>query len=173
MTIIPEKEPDSTSVNLSYGNGANAHNPVFQDIIERLINSGLYNSNLTPGSTARIGDLTNNIQNYANADGLPNTAIALEVLSDCISRAILYGFQKGFEQGTLKHDSASVIQFKTDTLTEDLSLLGLNLSSTTNVHEAIVNLGQELAIIKTSLASLGYVIPPQPVIKDPVSLNLT
>lgn len=173
MTIIPDIKPSADSVNLSYGNGANAHNPVFQDIIERLINSGLYNSNLTPGSTARIGDPDNNIQNYKNADGFENSAIALEVISDCISRAILYGFQKGFEQGTLKHDSASIVQFKTDSFTEDQFLNGLNLSKATNTHEAIVNLGRELAMVKTSLASLGYVIPPQDIIKDPVPLNLT
>lgn len=173
MTIIPDIKPNADSVNLFYGNGANAHNPVFKDIVERLISSGLFNSNLTPGSTARVGDVENNIQNYKNADGEDNRAIALEVISDCISRAILYGFQKGFEQGNVKYDSASIVQFKTDTKTEDVSLTGLNLSNAVNVHDAIVNLGQELAIVKTSLASLGYVIPPQPIIKDPVPLNLS
>ena len=86
--------------------------------------------------------------------------LSKETIVDAISRAILIGFQKGFEQGYLSYDGSSNVSFSTSTSeTALLNLIGL--AACTNAHEAIVTLGQEINLIKNGLAGLGVTIPAQ------------
>ena len=159
-------------VNTNYGNSLNYNNPIFKDIISNLISSGLFNDNLAIGSDARLGVLNENtgnlegsIQTFNNLNDTQNTAIALEVIVDSISRAILKAYQEGFDQA-LKSDGASNIGYS-ETSSETNANVGLSLNTATNVHEALNILAREIVVIKSSLASLGYVIPPQAVTLSP------
>ena len=114
-------------VNSNFGNSLNYNNPVFKEIISNLISSGLFNDNLAIGSQARIpGD--SSIQIYNNLADSPenvNRAIALEVIVDSISRAILKGYQEGFVQGaSTTFDGASNIGYKASSK-ETLATTGL------------------------------------------------
>lgn len=148
------------AINTSYGNTGNSENPVFLKALSILESSELLSEYLVPGSPARTFPLPGGIDIYKNPSGGP--AIALEVIVDAISRAILKGYQDGFTQGALsiKSDGASNINFKIEDdvqLTEDPTKL---LIDSGNVHEAIVKLGLEIAQIKTALQSLGAPLLP-------------
>lgn len=162
--------PNAEFVNTNYGNSLNYNNPIFKNIISNLISSGLFGENLANGSDARLGilnpetnTLEGGIQTYTNVNGDPSTAIALEVIVDCISRAIIKGYQEGFSQ-VIPSDGSSNINFKEDVLEMPFTI-GLDLQSSKNVHEAILVLAREISQIKIALASLGCNLPPQ--------LNLT
>lgn len=139
-------------------NPSNIPNPVFLQALQILESSGLLNENLVLGSPART---TGGIQIYDSPSGVPKSSVALETIVDAISRAILIGFQQGFSQGVLQNDGASLVKFEVNPLTESPGLLLTGLPATSNVHESLVLLGQEINAIKTTLASLAAVIPPQ------------
>lgn len=153
-------------VNVSYGNVGNLENPVFLQALSILEKSGLLSSDLLPGSPARPYPLQGGIDTFKNPSGGP--AIALEVIVDAVSRAILKGYQDGFSQGvgaaSIKSDGASNINFKIEdenVLTEDLTKIFTSDGNVVeNVHEAIVKLGLEIAQIKTGLQSLGVPLLP-------------
>ena len=115
---------------------------------------------MSVGSDARLGvlneesgKLEGGIQTFNNLNDTANTAIALEVIVDCISRAILKGYQEGFDQA-LKSDGASNIGY-IESKSEKIANSGLVLNTATNVHEALNILAREIVVIKSSLASLG------------------
>lgn len=121
-------------------------NPVFQDIIGGLIDSKLYTSALySPDSPALRGD--GSILSYTNGDGVPKQAVALDVIVDVISRAILKNLQNGFDSTA---NTAANINY-TYIGAPNISV---NLAACANVSEAINLLGAELQIIKTTLQGL-------------------
>lgn len=152
MTIF-----NASNVNSNYGNVLNACNPIFEDIISRLISSNLYTSAIAPGSPARL----NGVQICKNGTGNPLMAVPLESIVDCISRAIVAGYLKGFEQKGLKSDGATNIGFSLSDK-DPKPFTNISLGSAENVHDAIVSLGIELNAVKASLAQ-----PPLPFVKNP------
>jgi hypothetical protein len=146
----------------SQNNISNIPNPVFLQALQILESSGLLNENLAIGSPARKLDVASGgIQEYSSPNGTPTASVALETIVDAISRAVLIGFQQGFSQGVLQSDGCANISFVVNPATELLLLNQVGLPATTNVHEALIVLGQELNLIKNGLSSLGVVIPPQ------------
>lgn len=120
-------------------------NPVFKDIIGGLIDAGLYTSALySPASPALTG--AGSIMTYSNGEGWNNSAVALDVIVDIISRSILKNLENGFD-GTA--NTAANINYTG--VTPNVSV---NLASCTNVSEAINLIGLELAAIKISLQGL-------------------
>lgn len=164
MTII-----NADQVNSLYGNVENACNPIFKDIISRLISSNLYTDAIAPGSPARKGfvdpenptKIVGSVEICKNATGNSNMAVPLEVLVDCISRAVVAGYLKGFEQHSIKSDGATNIGFSLSHSDPQL-FTNISLGSAENVHDAIISLGIELNSVK---ASLGQ--PPLPFTKNP------
>jgi hypothetical protein len=153
----------ANDLNINYGNLANEHNPVFQQALEILESSGLLSEHLSTTSLARKpGD--GSIAIYNNAAKVPN-AIALEVIVDAISRGIMLGYQQGFAQA-IPSDGASNINFETTPL-ENATLLKLALGTSTNVHEAIVQIAQEINAIKVGLQGLGVTLLPIPATPSP------
>lgn len=164
MTIINPNE-----VNDVYGNVLNLCNPIFKDIMTRLISSGLYTSAVAPGSPARNGfpDPENplkkvgSIQICKNATGAENMSVPLEALVDCISRAVVAGYIKGFEQKGLPSDGATNIGFSLSPF-DPPAFTNISLGAAENVHEAIISLGVELNGVKAFLQQ-----PALPFTKNP------
>lgn len=151
-------------VNNNYGNVLNVCNPIFKDIISRLISTGLYTSAIAPGSPSRLPG-EGSIQICKNGTNTPLMAVPLEAIVDCISRAIISGYLKGFEQNGLKSDGATNIGF-TLSDKDPKPFTNISLGAAENVHDAIVSLGIELNAVKASLAQ-----PPLPFTKN-TSVNI-
>lgn len=143
-------------INSEYGNVEDVYNPILKDILSELDSFGMLD-NL---EVARKSE-TDSIKIFKNLDGKENRAAPLEIIIDCISRGLMKSYQEGFVQGSSTSDGSSNISFKV-TAEENAKLLGLiNFNSTTNTHQAIFQLAKELASIKTGIAALGVVIPPE------------
>lgn len=161
MTIINPNE-----VNDVYGNVLNSCNPIFKDIMSRLISSGLYTSAVAPGSPARLSP-NGSIQICKNATGAENMSVPLEALVDCISRAVVAGYIKGFEQAGLPSDGATNIGFSLSPF-DPPAFTNISLGVAGNVHEAIVSLGIELNGVKAFLQqpALPFTKNPSVIIPD-------
>lgn len=147
-------------VNNNYGNVLNVCNPIFKDIISRLISTDLYTSAIAPGSPSRLPG-EGSIQICKNGTNTPLMAVPLEAIVDCISRAVVAGYIKGFKQNSLKTDGATNIGFSLSKNDPEV-FTNISLGSAENVHDAIVSLGIELNAVKASLAQ-----PPLPFVKNP------
>lgn len=146
-----------SDINSEYGNVNDSYNPILKTILSELDSFGMLD-NL---EIARNPPTSGSIKTYKNLDGKENKAAPLEIIIDCISRGLMKSYQEGFVQGSSISDGSSNISFKT-TSEENAKLLGLiNFNSTTNTHQAIFQLAKELAAIKTGIASLGVIIPPE------------
>lgn len=122
--------------------GAAPKNPVYSDCIENLIEAGLYSEMLEDGDAVNPA-IPGNILQYENGLGIPKSAVPLEVLVDSITKAILSNLKDGFS-GSI--DSAVNINFKNTSTNPNLNV--------DNVHSAIVRLGNEVALLRTTLTSL-------------------
>lgn len=160
----------SPSVNLAYGNVLNKYNPIFTDMIDKLETAGIYTSAL--GDRTVANPAYQYVATYKNAAGTIG-AVALDVICDAISRAILEGYRDGFSQGILTKDGASNVSFGLDPVDATLCV-GTNLSSVKDVNKALVALAAEITTLKTALGSvlanpqLG--LTPQAVI-NPINTN--
>ncbi len=135
---------DAVTVTTRYW-GTLIQNPVFSDIIQGLMDAGLYTSYLSdPNSPALTGD--GSILSYANGNGNEKSAVALDVIVDVISRSILKNLKNGFD-GTA--NTAANINFTTV-----VPNLSVNINSCTNVSEALVLLANEIAAIKVTLQTV-------------------
>lgn len=122
--------------------GPTPTNPVYSDGIKNLIDSGLYTSALAYGDAVNPA-IPGNILQYENGLGAPKSAVPLEVLVDSITKAILSNLKDGFVGSV---DSAVNINFKNTSTNTNLNV--------DNIHSAIVRLGNEVALLRTTLASL-------------------
>lgn len=129
----------------------NAKNPVYGDIIKNLVSSGLYSDFLAPGSKAVDSTVEGNILQYKNGASVENTAVALEVLADGISKAILKQLRDGFAGS---FDSAINVNLSAS------DCVNASISADNNVHAALIKLANEVSILHTTVAtvltSLGF-----------------
>lgn len=147
--------PNANAINTNYGNSGNIPNPIFKDVIQKLIDSNLYTSALDPSIPDNIS--REFLGTYVNASGI-NNAVPLEVLSDIITRSVLIGYNSGFQQGINQVDGATGIGFQI-TPSETIKTQQTSISTCVNVHEALILLATELTALKTAL---GIVLPPSP-----------
>ena len=156
-------------INYEYGNIGNFQNPILENILKNLDELGMLKfmenaRNPKDPSGNSLNDYS--IKKYENLNGVGNEASAMEIMIDAISRGILKGLQEGFQQTLpgvsipVNSDGSSNIGFKSS-VSEDLLLQKVNLSTCTNTHEAIVLLAQELNLIKLGILGLGIDIPNQ------------
>lgn len=138
-----------------WGLGTNK-NPIFKAAVDALIDAKLYTSALyDPTSEALI-----HIQSYTNGNGTTSAAVALDVIVDAVTRAVLKGLRDGFTQDDIPKDAATNINFS--------STIGagtLNIPACKNVREAIDTLAIEVTAIKTMLSTLSsgsFLITPNP-----------
>lgn len=125
------------------------NNPVYKDIITNFVNSELYTSALDVGP-AVTPSVKGNILTCKNGAGVPNSAIALEVIADGISSAILKQLRDGLNGSV---DTALNIDLETKTSTNTV------INTEDNVHSALIKLSNEVAAlhkaITTAFTSLG------------------
>lgn len=154
---------DENDINERFGNSGNVHNPIFKDTIKDLIKYGLYNpeyfylSGTAPFTAEELAirDIKQKtVFCYTNPDG-DKGSVSMDVLVHAITKNVLLGLQKGFEQLGNTKDAASNISYSTLD-TQKPTLTSLSLSSATDVNQAIYVLAQEIANIKSSL---GIVVP--------------
>lgn len=141
----------SDSVNTTYGNTGDSLNPVFRDIIVLLEEAKLYMSAL--GDRTSLNPAAPYIELYNNPTSKDNKGVALDVISDAISRAILKGYRDGFAQANVSKDGASNISFSA-LASDKFTTLGTDISNSTDVHQAIIMLCAEITALKTLLASI-------------------
>lgn len=156
-------------INSEYGNVGNFQNPILENILKNLDELGMlqYMENARYPKDPNGNSLDEySIKKFENLNGSGNSASALELMIDAISRGILKGLQEGFTQTIpgvsipIDSDGSSNISFESS-IPENLLLQKVNLSTCTNTHEAIVLLAQELNQIKLGLLGLGVNIPNQ------------
>lgn len=156
-------------INSEYGNVGNFQNPILENILKNLDELGLlqYMENARYPKDPNGNSLDEySIKKYDNLNGSGNSASALEIMIDAISRGILKGLQEGFTQNIpgvlvpIDSDGSSNIGFKSS-IQENALLQKVNLSTCTNTHEAILVLAQELNLIKLGILGLGVDIPNQ------------
>lgn len=151
---------NAEDINTLYGNSGNIPNPVFKDIISKLIDADLYTDAFSPDNISVENTARNFLSNYKNADGTVN-AVPIEVLVDVVSRAIIQGYKSGFTQGLLSIDGSSGIGFQL-LPNEAATTNQTNIAACTNSHEAFVLLASEITAIKTALVAMGVTLPVIP-----------
>ena len=120
-------------------------NPIFKDVIQGLVDAGLYTSALSNPLSPALAT----IMEYNNGVGVPKQAVALDVMVDIITRTILKSLQSGYTDQInplIKHDAGSNISF-----TGSKAITSVNLSTCDNVTQAINLLGQEIQALKIQL----------------------
>lgn len=161
--------PNANAINTYYGNSGNIPNPIFKDVIQKLIDSKLYSSNLDP--SILNNESRKYLEQYINVVG-QEKAVPLEVLVDIITRSVLVGYNSGFTQAINKIDGATGIGFLTTPL-ELNNIQQTSLSTCINVHEALILLATEITAIKTAFNGMGVILPPLPKIPTiPLQLEL-
>lgn len=143
-----------TLVNTEYGNTGNLANPVFKDIIDNLEAGGIYTSALGIRTTSADNPALPYVATFKNVDGNDNKAVALDVISDAISRAIIKGYRDGFTQASLPKDGASSISFSLIDPADVTLAQGTPLVMAKDVNKALVALAAEVTALKTALATL-------------------
>lgn len=141
-----------TVVNTAYGNTGNLVNPIFKDIVDNLETGGIYTSAL--GIRTSANPAYEYVVTFKNANNVSNKAVALDVISDSISRAVLKGYRDGFTQGLIARDAASNINFSLIDPTDIALCVGTPLGMATDVNKALVALAAEITMLKTSLGTL-------------------
>lgn len=167
---------DENDINERFGNSGNVHNPIFKDTIKDLMAAGLYNVDYfylsgTPFTKEEIA--IRDIQEktvfcYTNPDGDPGS-VSMDVLVHAITKNVLLGLQKGFNQMNKTKDAASNISYSTLD-TQKLTLTNLSLSNAKDVNQAIYILAQEISNIKNTLGVVDPTAFPTPTNPNKLSL---
>lgn len=119
-------------------------NPVFKMAIEKMIQSGLYSENLIAGPAIVTPVSQGGILKYKNGAGVVNSAIALDVITDVISKSVLIWYR----DGSSVSDPSKNIAISTDTT----YLTDLNKKD--NVKDAITLLADEIYNLKQTITTL-------------------
>lgn len=136
-------------------------NPAFATAIEKMINSGLYSENLISGPAVLTPVTEGGILKYKNGNEVPNSAIALDVIADSISKGVLIWLRDGGESDPAKNIAITPKTFLTVVNSQD------------NVKDVITKMADEIYNLKKTITILMESLKAVPGMQAPSELVIT
>lgn len=137
-------------------------NPAFAAAIEYMVNSGLYSENLISGPAVLTPVADGGILKYTNGNSVEHAAVALDVLTDAISKGVLIWLRDGGTSDPAKNISMTPLTFLNSVNSQD------NVKDViTKMADEIYNLKQTITILMESLKAVpGMQVPSELVITN-------